>query len=385
MIKLFKNKKIKIYFIAQYKAGSDKFYSVVKEMEKDESIDVKVLAVPNDITDLTCNKDYEYWKNLFGDITINSIENNNWYNLEKDKPDYVFIQRPYDMYVPDEYKKETMIKYTRICYIPYGFSLVDIFDISFKPEDAKNIDIIFAEHEEVSDIYKKTISKIDDDKKRISICLGYPSLDESIKKAQSMGSAFNKIEKRINTNVLWTPRWTTDKTAVETSFFDYKDCLVDYCKKNKNINLVFRPHPLAFKNFIEKKEMTEKEVKEYLSNFKENLYYDNSGEYLNTFKDTDILITDFSSIIPEFFLFNKPVIFTQKDTYKKLKYLEKLEKVFYKVKNKKELFKILDDLQKGIDPLKEKRKELAKKILKDYDGKVAYRIKEYIKEDYKNK
>ena len=79
-----------------------------------------------------------------------------------------------------------MIKYTRICYIPYGFSLVDIFDISFKPEDAKNIDIIFAEHEEVRDIYKKTISKLDDNKKRISICLGYPSLDESIKKAQSI-------------------------------------------------------------------------------------------------------------------------------------------------------------------------------------------------------
>ena len=106
---------------------------------------------------------------------------------------------------------------------------------------------------------------------------------------------------------------------------------------------------------------------------------------MDTFKDTDVLVTDFSSIIPEFFLFNRPIVFTQKDTYKKLKYLEKLETVFYKVKNQKELFKVLDNLQKGIDPLKEKRDKLSKELLKQYDGKVAYRIKEYIKEDYNKK
>ena len=38
-MKLFKTKKIKVYFIAQYKAGLDKFESVVKEMQKDDSFD----------------------------------------------------------------------------------------------------------------------------------------------------------------------------------------------------------------------------------------------------------------------------------------------------------------------------------------------------------
>ncbi|MBR2678362.1 MAG: CDP-glycerol glycerophosphotransferase family protein [Bacilli bacterium] len=377
-------RKIKVFFIAQYKAGIDKFESVVREMQKDDKFDVKVLAVPDNINDLFNSKDYEFWYNKFGNITIDSYEGNKWFDLKKLKPDYVFIQRPYDMYVPYEYKKTTLITYTKVCYIPYGYALANIFDITFTLDDMRSMNIVFAEHDEAANYYKKLKEELNDGVTRKIVSLGFPSLDEFKKKVESGVSAFRNIKNKNGINVLWTPRWTTDKTAVETSFFDYKDSIIDCCKGSKNINLVFRPHPLTFNNFIEKELMTEKEVKTYLDKFKGNLYYDNSNSYIDTFKETDVLITDFTSIIPEFFLFNKPIIYTQKDTYKKLKQIEKLEKSFYRVKNQKELNKVLDKLQKGEDSLKEIRKQLIKEIFKDYDGKVSYRIKEYIKEDYKN-
>lgn len=168
-MKLFKTKKIKVYFIAQYKAGLDKFESVVKEMQKDDSFDVKVLAVPDDINDLEKNKDYEYWYSKFGDITIDSIKNGKWFDLKKEKPDYVFIQRPYDGLVPPEYRKTTLREYTKVSYIPYGFSMVGIFDISMKPEDMESIDIIFAEHEEVNNFYQKLIDSIEDKEKELQL------------------------------------------------------------------------------------------------------------------------------------------------------------------------------------------------------------------------
>ena len=42
--------------------------------------------------------------------------------------------------------------------------------------------------------------------------------------------------------------------------------MIEYAKKNSNVNLVFRPHPLTFNNFIEKKLMTKKEVNDIVSN-----------------------------------------------------------------------------------------------------------------------
>ena len=383
MLKNKKKPKIRVYFIAQYKAGVNKFESVVREMQKDETIDVKVLAVPNDINDLSANKELSYWKDIFGDITIDAICNNSWFDLESAKPDYVFIQRPYDLLVPEVYRKTIISEYAKVCYIPYAFPITAMYDFATPKNEIKYYDIIFAEYEEADNYYKEAMAEVGDRRKRSSVNYGYPALDIVKQETNKDNSAFRNINSKFN--IMWTPRWTTSKETIETSFFDYKDAIVDYCKKDKNTNLVFRPHPLTFDNFIKEKLMSKKEVKDYINNFTDNLYYDKSSYYIETFKESDVLVTDYSSIIIEYLLFNKPIIYTQKDTFTKSKQAKELEKYFYKVKNKRELYKVLNNLQKGIDPLKEKRTKAINQMYSNYDGKVAYRMKEFIKQDYKNR
>ena len=93
-----------------------------------------------------------------------------------------------------------------------------------------------------------------------------------------------------------------DKRLYRSTFFEYKDKIIDYVNRNDKLKFVFRPHPLMFNNFINEGLMSKKEVKEYLDNFKENKVYDDQGDYFDTFRESDVLVTDFSSIIIDYFI-----------------------------------------------------------------------------------
>ena len=86
-------------------------------------------------------------------------------------------------------------------------------------------------------------------------------------------------------------------------------------KKIRKRSLVFRPHPLTFKNFISLGLITSDEVDEYLRKFQNNeqLYYDQTSEYFTTFWHSDVFVGDISSIIPCYFLTGKPIIYCHTD------------------------------------------------------------------------
>ena len=152
---------------------------------------------------------------------------------------------------------------------------------------------------------------------------------------------------------------------------------------NKEINFIFRPHPLALNNFIKEKLITKREVIEYLKNYKKsNMYYDSDSDYYDTFANSDVLITDFSSIIIEYFLFNKPIIYCYSKNGNETNFMKKLKKCFYCVKNWDELKNVLEKLKKGNDPLKERRRKLLDKILKKYEDDVALKIVDKVKDNY---
>ncbi len=377
-----KSRKIKVYFLCQYMQGYNKIFDVIECMKNNELFDVKVLAIPDNINLFPKNNEYEFWYSKFGTIVVNSIENNEWFDLKKEKPDYVFVQRPYDNYVPYEFQIEVLKQYTKLCYIPYAFELINLRDVAMPDYFVKNISMFFCSQSEEFEYCSNIIKNINDGVCRKAFNLGYPSLYSIVKKNNN-NSAFKKIDKRNNLNIIWTPRWTTDDKLCKTSFFNYKDRLLEYIKKQKNINFVFRPHPLAFKNFIEKRIMTKKEVHNYLRQFKKsNMHYDKCSDYYDTFNDSDVLITDFSSIIIEYFLFNKPIIYCYSNCSKTTEFMNKMMNCFYCVNNWDELECVLENLKKGIDPLKKNRLKLLNNFLKGYQSNVSAKIVEEIKSDF---
>ena len=116
---------------------------------------------------------------------------------------------------------------------------------------------------------------------------------------------------RFKKTVLWTPRWSTDSHVGGSNFFKYKDTILQLATNNLDILFIIRPHPLMFSNFLKTGEMTEEEVTEFklYCHNSGNVVLDESKSYSDTFWNSDLLITDFSGIVPEYFITGKPIIY----------------------------------------------------------------------------
>ncbi len=382
-MKLIKNifsKQIKIYYICQYMQGYNKFCDVIHAMQQDPCINIKVLAFPEDISQFPKNTNLPFWKEKFGDIVINAVTEQGWFDLQKEKPDYVFVQRPYNNYLPSAYSTENIAKFTKLCYIPYGFNLLNIRDVSLNRSFLKDLYFFFAENTYEYNYVKKIMKEYGCG--HYSIDLGYPALETELQNYFSHYSAFDQIPSQ-ELKVIWTPRWSYDQALVKTTFFDYKEQMIQFFHKHQKMQLVFRPHPLAFQNFIAEGLMQKKEVTSFLKQFQyPNMFYDTASEYFQTFMDSDCLITDYSSIIIDYLILGKPIIMCTQDKHLFSELMHKIDKVCYQAKSFNDIENILKDLSCGKDPLKEKRKQLTSQLFKKNYIHTSKQIVECIKEDF---
>lgn len=377
-----KRKKIKVFYICQFLQGYGKISSVIEQLKKNKKINFKALVFPTDISDKDHTNEISKWKKLIGENVISAITEDGWYDLKRQKPDYVFVQRPYDNYLPEEYSTANMKKFTKICYVPYGYSLLKIRDVGLPESFLMNLYYFFSDTPDEYEYAKTIYEKNNSTDYNHSINVGYPALNIEIEKIEKDYSAFDNIKKKRSLRVIWTPRWTVDKKLGETTFFEFKDDIINYFQNNDNMQLVFRPHPLMFNNFISNKLMDRSEVNKYLDFFKDlNMTYDKSSNFFETFNASDVLITDISSIIVEYLITGKPIILIETPNNRKLynDRMKEIADVCYCVSNWKETEKIINDLKNGNDELKDNREKLIKIIKKENSGNISKKIINYLK------
>jgi len=384
-------KKINIVFVCHRPNVWGSLKTIFEACNNDKKFNVIIVAIPNkkQLPDLGLNHEIfesEGAEKFFKNYPCKVINGYNyatkkWLNLKTLKPDYVFFQQPYNICKPTQYNSSVVKKYAKLCYSHYGLLIFkgqveqDVYPKDF----FKDLSYIFSENQEQTAILKNIASQDAN-----VILTGYARFDnlEKYKQIDSNIWNFNKAEgvKRI----IWTPRWTTNENNCH--FFDYKDKLIEYVEQNKDIDFIFRPHPQAFLEWNATGELPEKEANEYKKRYENclNAKIDNQKEYLSTFYSSDILITDISSIIVDYYLTRKPIIYCHKTNHFN-EFGSNMAKGFYWVHNWKELKNTLNMLKNGNDPYKKTREEVIQKYFYINPQGTGHTIKELIKKDFYGK
>ena len=367
------NTPIQVAFVVQMPEIWDKEEPVYSAMSGDPRFSVSVLVVPpyNQISK-TIETDYKnnYFLKAYPEA-VRAYENGSWQALDKNY-DYVFYQRPYDLYLPLPLQSRTVVKQAKCCYIPYGYTGADVFNEgSTNKAFFRNLYFGFAESAYMAKVFN---NRYQDNKERelhkIAF-LGFPALIPYFDFEPT--SEYRKI--------LWTPRWSYTPKIGGSHFLEYKDTIISLKKQSQELIITFRPHPLLFGEMISCSRMSEQEVNAYLEQLSQNnIVYDKGHPIYETLQKTDILITDYSSIVIQFFVTGRPIIFCESDIVLNDDF-NMLSEGMYVVHNKAELIAAVQKLSNGEDPLCIKRQKIIAKLLEEHKD-ATNKIIEAIYKDY---
>lgn len=368
-VKALKGKKINVVFLCHRPAVWRSTKSIYEFLKQDERINCTILTFPQLTPQGTYDDERadEYFSGNADLVKGFDKVTEQFIDLKTLEPDYVFYQQGYNsIYIP-EYRSNVVSKYAKICYLSYFTYMANlknggVDDECYQLDFLKNVSFFFAQDSSEEKYLKKRLSGIKI--KPLVSMTGYPKYDDLNEYMDNDSEAWQGRSWNGKFRIIWTPRWTTNENACH--FFDYKDKLLDFCKKNHVIDFLFRPHPQAWVEWNHTGEFPQKEANAYKDSYCniENAFIDSTSEYLRTFYHSNCLITDTSSVVPEYFLSGNPIIYCYGDNSR---YQFEKGKGFsdglYWIKNWNELEEVLQMLMDGKDPLKEKRMQLISRYL----------------------
>jgi len=364
-LKKINQQKLNIIFIAFEPATWLMFQSVYELFKRDTQINVTIFVIPYAHSTLPegVYKD-DGLREYLDKLNIPYIYGYNekakeWIDIFALRPDYVFYQAPYNGMYPNILRSGYVSQFAQICYIPYGaFLQAAELEETVHPKDFFNDTSYFFLPSKLhcTMFIEQSLRRCINFDPRKVIPSGLTKTDNiTIDLLDNDSNAYR------NLTVLWTPRWNTSEGVC--TFFDYYDYFIDLTDKNKNITLIFRPHPLMFQNFLKTKELSEKEIVRIEKDFTvKNRLLDKSGDYSVSFKKADVLVSDVSSMMYEFFMYYKPVIYTHKKNFFNT-FGEKMAETFYKADNAEELTVHINALISGNDYKKTQRFHFIKEYI----------------------
>lgn len=370
---------IKVVFLCQYIPAWSKSKALYDALNSDERFETLLLCIPNTIhanrlqdPDDTSNDVYEYYFGHGYKEAVNALIGRDvWFDLRAYSPDYVIYNR-YDRSMPLPYTSTIVSEYAKVCLLKYATVLLRAEESMMDHQFARNVYMFFAESEAKRNEFLGINSVLHKLNLSDACCCGIPAVENAILSKGSKNDAWSFSKNGFR--AIYAPRWTTDPTWGGSSFLKYRMTFFEIADSHPNVDILVRPHPLMFENFVNTGLISEEEVSSYKAecNARTNIRLDTEKEYLPTFWNSSVLLCDFSSMIIEYFITKKPIIYlTYCDSIECTDLMNNVLKGCYKVKNEKEMIAVLDDLIAGHDPLADVRAEVCDKVLTIGDNAAA--------------
>jgi len=390
--KIANGEKIKVLFLCHRPSVWGALKTAYEAFEKDPFFETMMVTLPQkDSVDSTVYHD-EGADQFFSDyhpIRGFNPETKAFLDIKKLHPDLVFYQQPYDVARNHAHRSSQVCKYAKIGYVSY-FSifpeaLVDfaVADTCYPRDFFRNISYYFSQNtsEElyIHDMFKKTgVLTVRTFK------TGYPKYDHLEIYQHANSSVWTSAERSGRFRIMWTPRWTTNENNCH--FFDYKDFWIQYCKDNPHVDFIFRPHPQSWIEWKNTGEFSEEQQQLFRISVDavSNMTIDETKDYLPAFYSSDCLVSDMSSILYEYILTGKPIIYCEKNgTINTYQRESNIGRAFYWAESWQDVLVHLNNIEKGFDPLKEYRENYIKsEFMIDPSCTAGEKIKNCVKESF---
>ena len=358
--KRLKNKfPLKVVFYV-YDSSRWKSQSLYDLMTQDERFEPLIVVTKNAAPENNMNyqmqedikKNYEFFKSRRMNVELGyDMEKDEFIPFEKFEPDLIFYSHPW--YVETSQGPVVCSKFALTYYVPYYISDTEEFfeyDLRFH----RYIHRSYVPDEIIKNFYAP---KMPDKGAKLRV-VGHPQLD------------YYYLDKKEHQEkyVIYAPHWTVCGKNIRYGTFDWNGFeILEFAEKHPELNWVFKPHPALYRFLFTSGYMSQKEADEYYARWeKTGMVYD-TGDYMDLFQDSKLMITDCGSFLIEYFVTGKPCIHLKSEAFKGNDFVREICNSYYEASNLEELREFLKDvLLENHDPKKgERNRVLAKLSLKD--------------------
>lgn len=250
-------------------------------------------------------------------------------------PDIVFYQVPYN--IAEKQDVGHASAFALCMYIPYYVNQSENFKFMGTEAWHKRMFRFY-----VLDDYWKAVTAKNLQTGGQNLCVaGHPVFDSYF-----APHPYFREQKAPAQYVIYAAHWSVGNVDGLSAFLETGPFMLSYAKKHPEIPWCFTCHPTLLFNLVDKGFMSQEEIDDYVSSWKEIAYCPGTdGNYFDLFRNSKMLISDCGSFRIEYYPTGKPYIYIVSNAARRLsdgKFLSEICRHYHHVHNCAELKAALD-------------------------------------------